>query len=458
MKRSAVPRRLFTFFIVLFAGIGGVLYGYDIGVISGALLFMKKDISLSATELSLIVAAVLGGGSIATLISGPLADFFGRKKMISIAAVFVIVGTVTLVGSHEFSSVLTGRLIQGIGIGIITIVIPLYLSETAPSQLRGRSVATFQLFLTGGILLAYVIDILFAHSGDWRGMFLCVLAPAGLLFIGSFFLTESPSWLFAKGRKDQAYQALLKTRTVNASQLELQEMTKLKMEVEELDPTARRKWKWRHYYLLPLIIALAVACLNQLTGINIFLQFSSVILKEAGLASNIISMLGSVGVGLMNFIMTIIALLLVDKLGRKPLLIIGTAGVVIALFFTGACDLFLQSGALKGYLVMGGLIGFILFFAIGPGVVVWLAISELLPMPIRGRGMALALFLNSMASTILAAVYLDLVSWIGYGGAFWMCGIFTVIYFIIATFILPETKGKTLEEIELYFRKKGKKA
>lgn len=169
MKRSEVPRRLFTFFIVLFAGIGGVLYGYDIGVISGALLFMKKDISLSTTELSLIVAAVLVGGSIATFISGPLADYFGRKKMISIAAVFVIVGTIVLVGSYEFSTVLTGRLIQGIGIGIITIVIPLYLSETAPSQLRGRSVATFQLFLTGGILLAYVIDILFAHSGDWRG-------------------------------------------------------------------------------------------------------------------------------------------------------------------------------------------------------------------------------------------------------------------------------------------------
>ena len=457
MRRSAVSRRLFTFFIVIFAGIGGILYGYDIGVISGALLFMKKDLFLSATELSLLVAAVLGGGSIATLISGVLSDFFGRKKMIVVAAIFVIIGTIILANSYTFSSALTGRLIQGIGIGILTIVIPLYLSETAPSQLRGRSLATFQLFLTGGIFLAYVMALLFSHSEDWRGMFLCALAPAGLLLIGSLFLSESPSWLFAKGRKDQAYRALLKTRTVNAAQLELQEMSKLKMEAEGPDPLSLKKWKWENYYLRPLVIALAIAVFTQLTGVNTFLQFSSVILSKSGFSSNIVSMLGSVGVGLMNFIITAIALLLVDQLGRKPLLILGTAGVVIALFFTGICDLFLSPDELRGYLVMAGLIGFILFFAIGPGVVVWLAVSELLPMPIRGKGMAVALFLNSMVSTVSAAVDQNLVAWIGYGGVFWLYGGFTVIYFIIATFILPETKGKTLEEIELYFCKKGQK-
>jgi len=437
-------RKLFSFFIMIFAAMGGILYGYDIGVISGALLFMQRDISLTPSEVSFIVAAVLGGGSIATLISGPLADHFGRRRMISFSAIVVMIGTIILVISHSYFSVICGRLIQGIGIGIITIVIPLYLTEAISSSVRGRGVATFQLFLTGGILLAYLINLFFEETGNWRGMFLCVLAPGSLLFLGSLFLPESPSWLFFHRDREQAMRSLLRMRSEEETSKELLEMGELR--------ESSSKIRWKRYYLTPLFMALCIACFNQLTGINVFLQFITVILKNEGLTSNLLSMMGGVGVGLMNFLMTILSLLLVDRLGRKPLLSIGTAGITVALLFAGFVAFYLPTGLLKGYLLMASLIAFVLFFALGPGVVVWLALSELLPTAIRSMGMALCLFVNSLTSTLLATFYLDLVEKIGYAGTFWLCAFFTFLYFLIACFFLPETKNRSLEEIENLFR------
>jgi sugar porter (SP) family MFS transporter len=440
-------RKLLIYLIMFFAGIGGVLYGYDIGVISGALLFMKGEIALTHNQLSLIVAAVLGGGAIATLIAGPLSDIWGRKFMIILSGFTIIIGTLVVISSHSFLSILTGRLIQGISIGIITIVIPLYLSETAPAHIRGRSIATFQLFLTGGILLAYVIDMLFEKTGSWRGMFSCLFIPGSLFLLGSFLLPESPVWLLTKNKISKTKQTLLLFKTAEEADNEIEEMQKLK------DKTLQNKKRWQPYYALPLFLAISIAILNQLTGINSLLQFSTYILKESGVQSNIISMLGSTNVGLINFLMTIISIFLIDRLGRKPLLTIGTLGVTLSLIALGVISFFLPTSELKGSLLIIGLTFFILFFAIGPGVVVWLAVSELLPMNIRGKAMSFSLFLNSLASTILASAFLAIVSKIGYSGAFWMCAFFSFIYFLIAFFLLPETKDKTLEEIEHYFRK-----
>lgn len=434
--------------IILFASLGGILYGYDIGVIAGALLFMRKEITMTPAEMSFIVAAVLGGGSIATLVSGALADIFGRRMMIRVSAIAVGIGTIVVAFAMSFETVLVGRLIQGIGVGIITIVIPLYLSEATPPSIRGRSVTLFQLLLTGGILLAYVVDLFFESSGDWRGMFLCVLMPTILLLIGTFFIPRSPSWLFIKGKEKAALKALLYSRTQEEADLEMKEMKELILS------KTKEKFVWQRYYWHPLFIALSIALLNQLTGINSFLQFCTLILKNAGLKSNVISMLGSTGVGLLNFVTTIIAFLLIDKVGRRPLLITGTAGVVVALIYSGCVSLFVTPSPLQGYFLITGLCLFIIFFAIGPGVVVWLALSELLPTAIRSKGMGVCLFINSLASTVLASVFLTLVNIIGYSGVFWMCGGFTILYFLIATFWLPETKNKTLEEIEQRWIKK----
>ena len=442
----------YAYFMVLFAGLGGMLYGYDIGVISGALIFIEKVMPLSDAELSSIVAAVLGGGAIATLITGYLADKFGRRLMITIASAIFMLGVVMLLFSYDYTYLLASRLIQGVGVGIITIIIPLYLAESAPTAIRGRSVTVFQLFLTGGILLAFLVDLAFTPSGNWRGMFACVLVPGGLLFIGSFFLTKSPRWLYSQGEEKAAYDALVRSHSSQEAKLDLAEMRQSHLTGAALSIGNFFTKLMERKYLIPFLIALAIACLNQLTGINSILQFITLILKSTGFSSEFVSVLGSVGVGVVNFVVTAIALSIIDKVGRKPLLIIGTAGTLVALIYSGFICL-MPDSMTKGILLTIGLLVYILFYALGPGVVVWLALSELLPTAIRSKGMAICLFVNSAVSAILASVFLVLVHHGGYQSVFWLCGGFTIFYFLLATFILPETKNQTLEEIEKRFDK-----
>lgn len=443
----------FAYFIILFAGIGGMLYGYDIGVISGALIFMERSIHLTDFELSTIVGSVLGGGAIATLVSGYLADRFGRRTMISVASGIFIIGVVSLILAQSYLTILISRLIQGIGVGIITIIIPLYLTETAPSSIRGRSVTVFQVFLTAGILIAFLVDLAFADSANWRGMFACVLVPGILLFIASFYLIRSPRWLYAHGLYDEALAALKKTSSDAEAALDFEEMKLTKVNENNLTLKQFFHELTQGKYRKPFLIALAIACLNQLTGINSVLQYSTFILRNTGLDSDFISMLGSVWLGLINFIVTLVALPLIDRLGRKPLLSVGTAGAMIMLFFLGTVC-FLDDSVFKGTLLTCGFCIYILFYAIGPGVVVWLALSELLPMTIRSKGMAVCLFVNSTVSSILASFFLILVHHFGYQSVFFLCAVCTLLYFLLAAFVLPETKNQSLEEIEMKFQTK----
>lgn len=453
MDTNARKRSLYVLFLMFFGGLGGILYGYDIGVISGALVFMKPQIHLTDNQISFLVAAVLGGGAFATLIAGFIANQIGRKATIFIASVIFLVGLVIIVDAHSYTSALVGRLIQGAGIGIEMIVLPLYLAEAAPSPLRGRFVTLFQLFLTFGIVLAYSIDLLFAHSENWRGMFACVFIPGILLLLGTFYVSESPRWLYLKQQKEKALQALLRTHAPEAAARDLQQMAEL--EAQKTTTAYGKTSIWKKYYLVPFFIALAVACLNQLTGINSVLQFGTLILQSQGAPSNLLAMVGTVGIGLLNMLTTVVALLLVDRLGRKFLLTIGTGGLVCALIFLGLVSMFGANSAEKSYLILAGLLAYIMFFAIGPGVVVWLAISELIPTRIRSTGMSVCLFANSLVSAILASIFMLLVHKIQYSGTFFFCGAFTVIYFLLAVFVLPETKNKTLEDIEASFRHKA---
>ena len=448
MTTSPQSHRFYIAFLLFFGGLGGILYGYDIGVISGALLFMNKDLGLTGNDASLIVAAVLFGGALATLVTGFLADMFGRKKIIITSAIIFLIGLLLIIKANSFAAVLIARLIQGAGIGMEIIVLPLYLTEMMPKALRGRSVTLFQLFLTMGIVIAYFVNFIFTPSGNWRDMFLCVFFPGALLLIGAFIAAESPRWLYSKGKKEQAHAVLLKTRHVAEVEYDLDEM---KMLAESKSTVLQ---KFQRYQLLPFVIALSIACLNQLTGINSVIQFGATILKSAGLSSDLTATLGTVGVGVINMLATVLALILIDKVGRKILLSIGTAGVVCSLAFLGWVSAMGTASVQDGYLIMIGLICYIAFYAIGPGVVVWLAISELLPMNIRGKGMAICLFVNCLVSAVLASLFITLVNHIHYAGVFFLCAGFTVIYFLIAAFLLPETKNKSLEDIELYFKQK----
>lgn len=438
--------RMMIVVAVLCAGIGGILYGYDIGVISGALLFIRKTIPMTDTQTGIIVGAVLGGGLIGTLIAGPLADKFGRRMVILGSCLVFFVGIFAILFANTFLWILLARICLGVGVGLVAVAVPLYLTELVPAKIRGKCVGMFQLFLTSGILLAYLVDLYFTKTGNWRAMFAVLFIPVSLLTLGMLYLPETPRWLAAKQRFAQAKQVLSKFRASAAVEPEYTEI---------INSFHHEHGSWRELFskqwLLPLFIAGSIAALNQLTGINLFFQYAPLILKQAGFTSNTVTMVGTVGMGLVNFIATALALLLVDRLGRRILLIAGTGGIVIC---QAALGIMSHSGAATqthALWMLTFLLIYIVAFAVGPGVVVWLAISELLPTKLRGKTVAFCLFINSLTATLLASIFLDLVHWVSLSVTYWLFAMFTSLYFIISIFLLPETKGKSLEEVQKIF-------
>ncbi len=434
--------KLFIAWIVLLVSVGGILYGYDIGVISGALLFIRNEIPITDAQLSLIGSAVLSGGLVGTIVSGPIGDALGRRMLIRLSGLIFVMGIVFILFAKSFAAIFAARFLLGIGVGVVAVAVPLYVSEIVPGEDRGKYVTFFQLLLTFGIVLAYFVDLLFTASGNWRGMFLVLLAPSIILLLGSFLLPETPRWLIGNNKEDKARKVLSKIYYQNIET----EVSAIKASLDEVEST------WRELLspslLLPSLVAICVAIFNQLTGINSFLQYAPLILKQAGISSNVVSMIGTVGIGMLNFLFTILAIGLIDSLGRRPLLLIGTAGVVAAEVFLGIVNTFSPDTTYVGVLSLIGLLFFIIFFAIGPGVVVWLAISELFPTRIRGKGMSLCLFFNSLAAALLAAFFLPLIEHIGINFTYWLFAFFTLLYFLLAFFFLPETKAKSLEEIQ----------
>lgn len=446
-KNNSSSHKLFIFFIIFCAGLGGILYGYDIGVISGALLFVQKSIPLTQGQVGLIVGAVLTGGLVGTLFTGKLADGFGRKKMIIAACFVFIVGILLILTAKDFYSLFLARLLLGIGVGVVAVAVPLYLTEIAPASIRGRSVTIFQLLLTFGIVLAYFVDLMFVSSGNWRAMFAVILIPASVLLLGMLLLPESPRWLLAKKKHDKARAVLLRTRHEKEAHFEFEQIS------ASLQTVASGSFRelFTRKLLAPLIVALVIATCNQLTGINVLLQYAPLVIKGAGLDSAFGTMMGTVGIGFINFLVTILAFFLIDFFGRRILLIVGTAGVIISYVYLGILLHIVPIGRLQAELSLVGFFAYIFFYAIGPGVVVWLAISELLPTQVRGQAVALGLFVNSLAAAVLSTTFLMIQSFLGMSGTYFLFAGFTVIYFLTALLYLPETKGKTLEEIQSFY-------
>ncbi len=458
-------------YLIVIAGLGGLLYGIDVGIISAALLFIGKTIPLTLAQTSIIVSAVLGGSMTSSLGAGFLADWLGRKAMMVSSGALFLASVFIIVSSHDFAYLFVGRLLQGISGGVIAVVIPLFLAEVLSAETRGRGSAIFQFMLTLGILLAAGIGwhytrqaslavaaangnltaILAAENHAWRGMFLSVAYPGIAFFVGCFFLSETPRWFLERNRISDALQSLCRSLPENEARRQLEVMrtmpdTDLRIPRDNDNLLQRR-------YILPFLLTCAVLICNQTTGINSILAYLSIILKQAGLAEQHAAQ-GDFAVKLLNCLFTILAIFLIDTRGRKFLLTIGTAGMSLAL--TATAILFhnlhthgpSESLGWEMSICMGI---FISAFAVGPGVVVWLTLSELMPIRIRSAGMGIALVLNQGAGTLIAAVFLPFVSRHGYGLMFAGLAVCTLFYFIVAAFLLPETKGKTLEEIEHHF-------
>jgi SP family myo-inositol transporter-like MFS transporter 13 len=541
-------------YLLFIAGMGGLLYGIDVGIIAAALLYLNKTINLTVEQTSIIVAAVLGGSMLSSLVAGVLADWFGRKKMMIVSGLMFVLSVGLIVVSQGFLPLFAGRLLQGMSGGVIAVVVPLYLAECLSAESRGRGTAIFQFMLTFGIVVASVVGLAYTRNAEaaiaaaagnaelvsaaqnaaWRGMFLSVIYPGLIFLIGAFFVSESPRWLFRQRRREQALTALRRSCSAEEAEREIAEMEGQQCQAKRQQATGGVSLLQRKY-VVPFVLACVILACNQATGINSILGFLVVILKQAGLSPALATQ-GDVAVKLLNCVMTIVAVLLVDKKGRKFLLKLGTGGIIVALVAAallfrsaeaerqdvrdrlqaavsgggltvpvgdpmlgtvpagraGALTVYYSRGSgdhvdtvlstdpdpvlriapdpadaapltvkratygpvpteTTGWLVTACLCLFIASFSVGPGVVVWLALSELMPTRIRSMGMGIALLVNQGVSTAIAAVFLPVVGNYGYSAMFLFWAACTVIYFVTAAFFLPETKGRTLEEIERYF-------
>ena len=591
---SLSAKRGYNLFLLVVAGLGGLLFGMDIGLVGGALPYLAATFQGTTAELSVIVAAMMLGGVFSTLFAGMLADWMGRKPLMNLCGVAFVIAIPMIALSHGYALLFFGRLLEGISGGLIGVVVPLYLAECLAASERGKGTAVFQWLPVSSMVFAALIGIYFsyqvmavANTGDaaalfaykdhaWRNLFWVALPPGILFLLGSLLVSESPRWLFKRGKKEQAFAALLHSRSEQQAAVELREMEEAARSASTVSATGQiiQDSLLRRKYVVPFVLACLVLFCTQTTGINSIIAYNGPILLQSGL-SDLHAHWGLVIFMSMNFLLTMVGMVLVDRKGRKFLLTLGTSGIIVSLLAVGilflrtekvsldarsqiqalvtphqeltlrftpaeasrllavqvnsadqadqidrnraslaiiysygdftAATSFVrsddpaarpieitrascvppnkilalfknplgnleaaQSAPLKiekaivgqvpseshGWLVALGLFLFMGFFAVGPGVCVWLALSELMPTRIRSNGMSIALVLNLLASTTLAGIFLPFVSKHGYSSIFFLFACFTVVYFIVAAFFLPETKGKTLEEIEAHFEGK----
>jgi len=568
------------------------LYGIDVGIIGGALPYLEATSRLTAAQLSVIVAAVLLGSVFSTLFAGALADWMGRKPIMILSGIAFVLSIPVIALSHGYGLLFFGRLLQGMSGGLIGVVVPLYLAECLAARDRGKGTGAFQWMLTLGIVAAAAVGMYYSYrvqsvatSADagtlfgfkdqaWRRIFWVSLPPGVLFVLGGLLVTESPRWLFRKGKTQLALAALLRSRTAKQADLELHEMEETAYSAAEKrsqagklhDSLIGRK------YVIPFLLACIILFCNTATGVNSIIGYNAGILLQSGL-SDLHAHWGYVVFTVVNFLMTMVGMVLVDRTGRRFLLILGTSGIIVSLIGVGllflrtekfsldargtvqamadshqelslrfdpaeAGRILASQGAIgrqiesnraslaiiysygdftaatsfvrsddpaaapllivrancipanrveaffknpfadlnaarsaplriqkaligrvpdtrHGWLVALCLYIFMAFYAVGPGVCVWLALSELMPTRIRSNGMSIALVINQLVSTTLAGIFLPFVSKYGYSSMFFLFSGFTVVYFLVTAFFLPETKGKTLEEIEAHFERKA---
>jgi SP family galactose:H+ symporter-like MFS transporter len=431
----------------VFSALGGLLFGYDTGVISGAILFIEQDFALSSLYIGIVVSAVLIGAVIGAAVGGDLADHIGRRKMILVAALIFALGAIGTAAAPNVSLLILGRIVVGVAIGIASEVAPLYISEVAPAKVRGSLVSLNQLAITIGIVVSYLADYALAPIQGWRYMMLLAVIPAAILGLGMIPLPDTPRWLVNHNKPDEARKVLKRIRG----------NVDVEKELGEIQQGLKQQKSGRAELLNPLvkpalIIGVALAVFQQVTGINTVIYYAPKIFQFAGVTSSSAAIFATLLVGIVNVVFTVVAILLLDRVGRRPLLLVGLAGMVSSLVLLGVSFYFTSLLGLLGDLATIGLMVYVASFAIGLGPVFWLLVSEIYPLKVRGLAMSIASEANWGSNLIVALTFLTLIQFIGRSGTFWFYAVIGAFAFVFAYLLVPETKGSTLEEIENHWR------
>jgi len=435
------------------AALGALLFGYDTGVISGAILFVRQDaqltggIAMSPGLEEVVVSAVLLGAVIGAAVGGALSDRLGRRWTLILAGATFIGGALGCMLAPSVSVLIAFRVLVGVAIGGASLMVPMYISELAPAHIRGMLVSINQVALIGGILVAYVADYALSGTGNWRAMFGLAVIPAALLMAGMVFMPESPRWLMAHGRADEARRVLARMRgggDVGA-------------EIDDIRHSLSQQGGGLREVVAPavrpaLIIGVVLAVLQQVTGINTVLYYAPTIVEDAGLSSAGASLLATIGVGVANLLATIVALTLIDRLGRRPLLLTSLAGMALSLGMLGVVLGHPGLIGAGGGAAVVAMMLYVMAFAIGLGPVFWLLIAEIYPLKVRGTAMSIATLANWGANLIVALTFLTLIDLLGRPETFWLYGALSVCAVVFVYLRVPETKGRSLEEIEAAWR------
>ena len=397
--------------IVLIVSLCGFQFGYNTTVISGAILFVSKGFALTSVQESNAVSILLIGALVGAAFAGVLANYLGRRRGMQAAALMLMLGSLAATLPGTFEWFLIGRVIQGLGVGCVSVMAPMYLAEVAPPDKRGAYVSTNQLFLAIGLLMAYVCNFIFAKEENWQTMVGLGFIPAAVQFVCLFFIPETQKLSTKKSGEGSSWTGLF-------------------------NPLFRKV----------VIAGVLLTVFQQITGINGVIYFAPIIFETVGFAGAEAAIFASLGLGVINMISATIALKLMDKVGRRPLLMWGTAGMVMALLLIGVA-LSMENPSVK-FVAIFSLMAYVACFSISMGPIPWLVVSEIYPSQIKGQAMSLAILFNWVANYFVAFTFLDLTKWLGFSGTFFLYAAIGVIAIFFVWKKIPETKGQSLEDIE----------
>lgn len=443
----------FVTLVSIVAALGGLLFGFDTAVVSGAIGFMEEKFALSQVQVGWAVSCLIVGCVVGAAMSGVASDRFGRKKVLIAAAILFVIGSVGSAFPTTFTGYIIARMIGGIGIGFTSTLCPLYNAEIAPAKYRGRLVALNQLATVTGIFITYFINSAIAGYGDhawdiengWRWMFGVGAIPGLLFLVLLFFVPESPRWLIKQGRAAESLPILVR---IHGEEGARREVLDIKASFNEENGSLRQLFS--PGLRLALIVGVVIAVLQQVTGINAVMYYAPEIFKETGAGTNA-SLYQTILVGLINFLFTILSLWLIDKVGRKALLLVGSASMTVCLAVIGMA---FHTGHTSGPLVLIFILLYVASFAVSLGPVVWVMLSEIFPNRIRGRATAIASMALWAADYVVSQSFPPMLDSFGAASTFWVFGFMSLFTVLFTWRVVPETKGRSLEEIESLWAKK----
>jgi len=436
------------------AGLAGLLFGYDTGIIAGALLTIKPEFALGSLAAGMVVGAVPIGAVGGAWFASRGADRYGRRKLILISSAIFIVGAIGSAVAQEAGLLIASRVVIGLGIGVASAVAPVYISEVAPANMRGSLVTFFQLAVTVGILVAYLVGLAFTDvSGGWRWMLGLGAVPAVALAVGMLRLPKSPRWLIMRGQHEEARLALARVRPAGDEAIDL-ELEEIRTSMGDQEETASWRDLLQPAVKAALLVGLGLAVLQQVTGINTVIYYAPTIIQQAGIDSASSAILASLGVGVVNVIMTVVALRLLDQVGRRTLLFIGVSGMSFSLFLLGFSFLGGES-TLGSVIAVLSLMLFVSSFAISLGPIFWLLNAEIYPLKVRGKAAAAGTMTNWFFNFLVSLTFLSLIDLLTQSGAFWFYGIIGLVTLWFCWKFVPETKGRSLEQIDSIFQRRA---